>query len=152
MPPSPDIKTKRIVALAAQRLPAPTLEEHILDFLNSQKEGIHFNELFRLLKQKGTVGSYTTLTKALRQILEQGLVKVKVSKSPGLSKKTYYITDKGTARIKNLVIIPEDLFLEMVKAMQKRGYDMGKLDNAMFSDYLMGLIKREEKKLSNSSS
>jgi len=98
------------------------LRDHILDELywkRGKEGGIHFNELFRLLRQKGAVGSHTTLSKTLKEMLDQGLIEVEEKKHPGLSKKVYHIAEKGTSRIEEIFFEYRKTITRISKAIRK---------------------------------
>lgn len=77
------------------RIPAIDLQNHILDLLCANKTGVHFNEIFRYLQEEGLVGSYSTVSKTLKDMLKKKLITVKEEPNPGLPKKIYHATKAG---------------------------------------------------------
>jgi len=76
------------------------VEELSLRCLAKENEGIHFNGLYRRLGTEIQLGSYSTLSEALKELVKRDFVRRRVVKSGGMHKTVYSITDLGLAELK----------------------------------------------------
>lgn len=74
------------------------LEKEVLQLLQKEKSGLHFLAIFRRLHANGTVGSYSSLSRVLKQLVARKLLDVSRRAGRGIPKKLYRITDPDDAR------------------------------------------------------
>ena len=77
------------------------VEVETLRCVAEEREGLHFNELDRRLRTKIQLGSYSTLSNALKELVKRGFVKRRMVKSGGIPKTVYSITDLGLTELKS---------------------------------------------------
>ena len=105
--------------LDKRRFIAVTLEMQILAALRVNRNGLHFNEIYRWLKTRRMLGSYTTLSNTLKRMLSQDLIKVTEKKKPGLQKRIYRITDKGMKEDDAYIVVAPDLVRRLIEYRER---------------------------------